>query len=111
MNKFVFAIAVVLAPTQVTAFQGISDIHWTDQLSHSIPSWDLHCLNDVFSREGLDAALGIKGDDPQVAAIKRHCQTHQPVVPGLWPAAGDRLGKSQERTHGRRHVRHRRRQQ
>jgi len=92
---------------------------WPHRLSHNIPAWETHCLNEVFSREGLDAELlrifGINADDPQVVAIRRYCESHQSAVrsvPGLWPAAGHKLGRiagsgnktSRYRRHGLHHL-------
>src|SRR5258708_4795838 len=94
-------IAVVLATSQATALRVTTEVQkWTDQLSHNIPAWETHCLNELLRREGLDAELlrifGINADDPQVVAIRRYCESHQSAarsVPGLWPAAGPTLGR------------------
>src|SRR5258708_37043519 len=92
--------AVGLATSQATALRVTTEVQkWTDQLSHNIPAWETHCLNELLRREGLDAELlrifGINADDPQVVAIRRYCESHQSAarsVPGLWPAAGPTPG-------------------
>jgi hypothetical protein len=114
MKKIALSIAIAfITTTPVIAFRGASEINWTHQLSHHIPAWELHCVFETFAKEGFDTELletfKVKQDDPQVQAIRKYCQNHQPVVPGLWPAVGERLKKSHPSVHGRRHVKHRRR--
>src|SRR5260370_3410301 len=102
MNKFALllgiAIALTMTPNQGRALRATAKV--PDRLSHNIPAAQTYCLNELFRREGLDEelarSLGIKmEDDPQVLALRRYCQSRQPVgnLPRFWPAPAHRLGR------------------
>src|SRR5258706_14145243 len=45
-------IAVVLATSQAVALRETTEVQkWTDQLSHHIPAWETHCLNELLRHE------------------------------------------------------------
>jgi hypothetical protein len=117
-RKCVVGIAIawtaVLATSPATAFRVTTEGEkWPDRVTHHIPQWETHCLHEVFRSEGLETELltfGIKADDPQVLALRRYCETRQSVIrnlPGLWPAAGQKLGRvaaSRNKTSRHRHL-------
>src|SRR5258707_8668983 len=101
MNKFALllgiAIALPMARNQASALRATDVQRWPHRLSHNIPAAQTYCLNELFRQEGLDSelqrSLGIKMEDnPQVLALRRDCQSRQPVgtLPGLY-APGHKL--------------------
>ena len=58
-------------------------------------------------KNGLERYLAtgeatVLGRRIEVSAIRKYCRDRQPVVPGLWPATGNRLKPiALERTHGK----------
>ena len=76
MKRALIITVALMAATPVMAFRGKPEINWTDELAHSVPAWELHCVLETFTKEGFDAELlrmGIKQDDPRVQAIRSYC--------------------------------------